>query len=103
MKSHRSLDRFRGWILMLLYAVMVLFGVLLAFATLSLWTSLGGQEIVAGLLIATSLLTTATSLKSLQTFIKVLRVEQGVPKLELAPFFFILVSILIASQMLQQM
>lgn len=88
---------------MLLYAVMVLFGVLMVFATISLWSSLTHLQLVAAALIGTSILTTATSLRSLQTFIHVLRIEKGVPKLELMPFFFILLSIVIGSRMLENM
>lgn len=84
---------------MLLYAVMVLFGVLLLFTTLSLWSLMEGKQAIAGVLIGSSLLTAASSLKALQTFIQVLRVEQGVPKLALAPFFFLLISLLIASNL----
>lgn len=99
MRSFRKFDLFRVWLLTLLYATMVLFGVLLVFTTISLWSFLQDIQSIAILLIATSVLTTATSLKSLQTFMRILRIEKGIPKLEIVPFFFMLISLIIASRL----
>ncbi len=99
MRSFKKFDLFRVWVLTLLYASMVLFGILLIFTTISLWPYLKNASGTASTLIATSILTALTSLKSLQTFMRVIRIEKGIPQFEIAPFFFILVSLVIAGQL----
>lgn len=99
MRSFKNIDLFRAWVLTLLYAAMVLFGVLLTFVTISLWSYLQEIRLVAIILIATSVLAAATSLKSVQTFMRVLQTEKGIPKLAVTPFFFMLISLIIASRL----
>ncbi len=99
MRSFRKFDLFRVWVLTLLYAALVLFGVLLVFTTISLWPFLEGHYVEFGILIATCIATTATSLHALQTFMRIIRVEKGIPKLKIAPLFFILISLVIASRL----
>lgn len=99
MRSFRKFDLFRVWVLTLLYASLVLFGILLIFTTISLWSYLESSSGTAGFLIATSILTALTSLKALQTFMHIINVNKGIPRLEIAPFFFILVSLVIADQL----
>jgi len=94
-----TIDRFRGWVLLLLYVMMVLFGILLIFSTITLWPLLGGKHFTAGVLMACSTITALLSMKSLQTFIHVLRVEKGTPKIEIIPFFAMLLTLLIATRL----
>lgn len=99
MKPFRDLDRFRGWILAALYAVMALFAPLLLYVTIDLWPMLDGVEIAASVLLVSATLTALSCLKSLKTYLTTLRSTSSVPPLEIAPFFFMLVSLAIASRL----
>ena len=99
MTPFQDLDRLRGWILVALYAVMALFAPMLFYATIDLWPVLGGVEVGAGVLLASATLTTLSCLKSLKTYVTKLRTTSSLPPLEIAPFFFMVVSLAIASRL----
>lgn len=95
---NNKIDRFRGWILMALYACMAILCLMLMLAAFQFWPSLEDGSATVFLLAAAAAITAILSVRTSFCFYKALKAGER-PKLAMVPFFLMAVTLFTASKL----